>query len=111
MTGPERDPVLDAAWRAQSTELPPPSLDAAILAAAHREVASRPRAAGDDDTLAEAREPSRWWWGLAAAATIGAIAFGVVQLAPLGTAHDPMRATTCPPSALHDRRPLRRHAP
>jgi len=34
--------------------------------------------------------------GLAAAATIGAIAFGVVQLAPFGTAHDPMRATDMP---------------
>lgn len=93
---PERDPALDAAWRAQSSELPPPSVDAAILAAAHREVASRPREADDDDTLAEAREPSRWWWGLAAAATIGAIAFGVVQLAPFGTAHDPTRATDMP---------------
>ena len=98
MRGPERDPLLDAAWRAHSTELPPPSVDAAILAAAHREVASRPRAAGDDDTLAEAREPSRWWWGLAAAATIGAIAFGLVQLAPFGTAHDPTRATDMPSS-------------
>jgi hypothetical protein len=96
---PERDPLLDAAWRAQSTELPPPSVDAAILAAAHREVASHPHAAGDDDTLAEAREPSRWWWGLAAAATIGAIAFGVVQLAPFGTAHDPTRATDMPSAA------------
>ena len=93
--GPERDPALDAAWRAHSTELPPPSVDAAILAAAHREVAARPRSAGDD-TLAEAREPSRWWWGLAAAATIGAIAFGVVQLAPFGTTHDPTRATDMP---------------
>jgi len=103
MKGHERDPALDAAWRAQSTELPPPSVDAAILAAAHREVASRPRAAGDDDTLAEAREPSRWWWGLAAAATIGAIAFGVVQLAPVGT-HDPTRATDMP-SAERTARP------
>jgi hypothetical protein len=107
---PERDPALDAAWRALSTELPPPSVDAAILAAAHREVASRPRAAGDDDTLAEAREPSRWWWGLAAAATIGAIAFGVVQLAPFGTAHDPMRATDMP-SAERTARPADVPAP
>jgi hypothetical protein len=91
----DRDPALDAAWRAHSTELPPPSVDAAILAAAHREVAARPLAA-DDDTLAEAREPSRWWWGLAAAATIGAIAFGLVQLAPFGTSHDPTRATDMP---------------
>jgi hypothetical protein len=76
------DPRLDATWRKHSTELPPAHLDAAILAAAHREVKSKPRAAGDDDALAEAREPARWWWGLAAAATIGVIAFGVVQLAP-----------------------------
>ena len=93
---PERDPLLDAAWRAHSTELPPRAVDAAILAAAHREVASRPRTAGDDDALAEAREPSRWWWGLAAAAAIGAIAFGLVQLAPFGPAHDPTRATDMP---------------
>ncbi len=93
---PERDPLLDAAWRGHSTELPPRAVDAAILAAAHREVASRPRTAGDDDTLAEAREPSRWWWGFAAAAAIGAIAFGLVQLAPFGPAHDPTRATDMP---------------
>jgi hypothetical protein len=110
MTDHERDPALDAAWRAQSTELPPPSVDAAILAAAHREVASRPRAARDDDTLAEAREPSRWWWGLAAAATIGAIAFGVVLLAPFGTGHDPMRATDMP-SAERTTRPAGLPAP
>lgn len=79
----ERDPMLDAAWREYSVETPPPALDAAILAAAHREARSRPRRLGDDDdALAEAREPSRWWWGLAAAATIGAIAFGIVQVAP-----------------------------
>ena len=82
MSDPQRDPALDAAWRASSTELPPAHLDAAILAAARREVKSKPKATGDDDALAEAREPSRWWWGLAAAATIGAVAFGVVQLAP-----------------------------
>jgi len=108
--GHERDPAVDAAWHAQSTELPPPSVDAAILAAAHREVASRPRAAGADDTLAEAREPSRWWWGLAAAATIGAIAFGVVQLAPFGPAHDPTRATDMP-SAERATRPADVPAP
>jgi len=78
-----RDPMLDAAWREYSVETPPAALDAAVLAAAHREARSRPRRLGDDDdALAEAREPSRWWWGLAAAATIGAIAFGIVQVAP-----------------------------
>jgi len=108
--GHERDPAVDAAWHAQSTELPPPSVDAAILAAAHREVASRPSAAGDDDTLAEAREPSRWWWGLAAAATIGAIAFGVVQLSPFGSPDDPTRATDMP-SADSAARPAVEPAP
>jgi hypothetical protein len=78
----DRDPALDAAWKAHSTELPPPRLDAAILAAARREVHTRPHAVGDDDGVAQARGPSRAWWGLAAAATIGAIAFGVLQLAP-----------------------------
>jgi len=77
-----RDDALDSAWRAHSTELPPPHLDAAILAAAHREAHARPRAVGDDDPLAEAREPSRAWWGLAAAATIGAIAFGILHMLP-----------------------------
>ena len=76
----DRDPALDAAWKTHSTELPSPRVDAAILAAAHRETRSRPRAVGDDE--ANARGPSRAWWGLAAAATIGAIAFGIVQLAP-----------------------------
>jgi hypothetical protein len=87
-----RDPALDAAWRAHSTELPPPTIDAALRAAAHREVGARPRPLGDeDDALAEARTPARWWWGLAAAATIGAIAFGIVQLAPPPA--DPMVAS------------------
>jgi hypothetical protein len=96
----ERDPALDAAWRAWSVETPPPALDAAILAAAHREARSRPRPAGDDDdTLAEAREPSRWWWGLAAAATNRAIAFGVVQLAPTDAPGDATVATDIPAQA------------
>jgi Meckel syndrome type 1 protein len=70
------DPVLDAAWRLHSAEEPPPHLDAAILAAAHRAVKSAPQ------TLAAANRPWRWWAPLAAAATIGAIAVGVLQLAP-----------------------------
>jgi len=94
---PDRDPALDAAWREYSVETPPPALDAAILAAAHREARSRPRPAGDDDdALAEAREPSRWWWGLAAAATIGAIAFGIVQMAPPLTPGESMVASDLP---------------
>ena len=86
---PDRDPTFDAAWKAHSTELPPKHLDAAILAAAHREVGTRPRAAGDDEHIADARAPSRAWWGIAAAATIGAIAFGVLQLSPPPLPGDP----------------------
>lgn len=75
-----RDPTLDAAWCAHSTELPPPHVDAAILAAARREAHSRPRAVGDEQVPKD--RPSRAWWGVAAAATISALAFGVLQLAP-----------------------------
>ena len=94
-----RDPVLDAAWHAHSTELPPARVDAAILAAAHREAKTRPQAHGDDDASPHARRPARAWWGLAAAATIGAIAFGVIQLAPPLQKPDPMVASDVPPSA------------
>lgn len=97
---PDDDARLASAWREHSAELPPAHLDAAILAAARRETGSKPRAAGDDDALAEAREPSRWWWGLAAAATIGAIAFGVVQLAPPEPHGTPSVVSDVPPAAL-----------
>jgi pyruvate dehydrogenase E2 component (dihydrolipoamide acetyltransferase) len=73
---PDRDAALDAAWQAHLRNEPPAHLDAAILAAAHRAVGSAPRAA------AEATSPQRWWMPLAAAATIGAVALGILQLAP-----------------------------
>lgn len=44
--GEERDPALDRVYRATATAGPPPHLDAAILAAARREVGARPRPAG-----------------------------------------------------------------
>ncbi len=69
------DDAVERAWREHSRETPPASLDDAILAAAHRAVGSRP-------VVAEAREPWRWWMPLAAAATIGAIAIGVIQNLP-----------------------------
>lgn len=69
------DPALDRLLRAEASALPPAALDAKILAAAHRAVASAPRSA-------EATRPWRWWMPLAAAATIGAIAIGVLQLVP-----------------------------
>ena len=76
---PERDPALERAWRAQSRETPPVELDRAILAAAHRAVGSGPREASQSP---EARQPQRWWMPLAAAATIGAVAVGLLQLTP-----------------------------
>jgi hypothetical protein len=72
-----RDSRVDAAWRGHMREAPPPPLDAAILAAAHRAVQSGPRS-----TDGAHRPRHRAWVPLAIAATLGVIAFGVVQLAP-----------------------------
>lgn len=71
-------PRFDTAWRRASDEEPPQALDAAIRAAARRELGARPQPA--DLALREARRPERWWFPLAAAATIGAIALGLLQL-------------------------------
>ena len=79
---PDRDHVdhaIDALLRAHSAETPPAELDAAILAAAHRAVQSAPREAENN---VEATRPWRWWMPLAAAAAIGAITIGVLQIAP-----------------------------
>ena len=73
------DPALEALLRAYSSETPSAELDATILAAAHRAVRSTPLEA---EQSAEATRPWRWWMPLAAAATIGAITIGVLQLAP-----------------------------
>src|SRR4029434_8470156 len=59
--------------------------DAAILAAAHRAVGSAPqdsvkRAAGAQ--APDATRPQRWWMPLAAGATIGATALGILQTLP-----------------------------
>ena len=136
---PESDPTLEAAWREHSTELPSPALDAAILAAAHRAVGSAPKAAtrvaAEADVEARAAtRPQRWWMPLAAAATIGAVALGILQTMPQ---HDsittpavsdapappraPERASPTPsvpsptsaPTALRDELPAtnREHAP
>ena len=70
------DPRVDAAWRALSDEEPPKSLDAAILAAARREVRAKPQRNATRGALAERRR----WWPLAAAATVAAIVVGALQL-------------------------------
>jgi len=71
------DANVDAAWRAHMRETPPPAVDDAIRAAAHRAVQSGPRS-----TEAPHRPRHRAWVPLAIAATLGVIAFGVVELAP-----------------------------
>lgn len=68
----EIDPELDATWRAASREQPPAALDDAIRAAARREVGAKPGGF---------RAAPRWW-PLAAAATVAAIAVGIVQMTP-----------------------------
>jgi len=87
---PLRDPRFDAAWRAASREEPPVALDATILGAARRAVGAGPQRVA----VREATRPERWWWPLAAAASIGAVAIGILQLAApdRAGAPDPARA-------------------
>lgn len=75
--GDLHDPRFDDAWRRASRETPPAALDDAIRAAARREVGARPQ---DVSSVREATRPERWWFPLAAAATIGAIAIGLLQI-------------------------------
>jgi hypothetical protein len=73
-----RDPGVDAAWRAASTEQPTPAADAAILAAARSAVRAPTQA-----SAAPARAP--WWlrWQpLAAAAGVAVLAILLVQRLP-----------------------------
>ncbi|MEO8847681.1 MAG: hypothetical protein ABI440_03480, partial [Casimicrobiaceae bacterium] len=71
----ERDSELHAQWRKYSAQTPPPALDDAIRAAAHRAVKSKP-------TSMKARAPWPTWATFAAAASIGVIAIGVWQMQP-----------------------------
>jgi hypothetical protein len=76
-----RDPAFDESWRALSAEEPPAAIDAALRAAARREVDAGPRiAVADRIATAHAAKPMNWWRPLAVAATLGAIAVGLVQL-------------------------------
>jgi hypothetical protein len=84
------DPRVDVAWRRLSAEEPPASLDAAILAAARREVGAKPQRTDAREALAARRH----WWPLAAAATVAAIAVGVLQLTPPDRLGAPVSETT-----------------
>jgi len=95
-----RDAALEALLRAHSTESPPPAVDAAVLAAAHRAVDGEPRA-----RPARATQPWRWWMPLAAAAAIGVVVIGIFPLAPTiveptpPAISDAPTAAAAPPSA------------
>jgi len=107
-----RDPRFDEAWASVSDETPPPALDAAILAAARREVGAGPRDAGT--AVAEATRPERWWFPLAAAATIGAIALGVLQVVGPDGVFDggaPAVVSDLPPESSAASRPAPMPAP
>ncbi len=76
-----RDPAFDDAWRALSREEPSAALDAAVRAAARREVGAGPQmSAARDDARPRAPKPMNWWRPLAVAATLGALAVGLMQL-------------------------------
>jgi hypothetical protein len=94
----DRDPELDALWRAQSHDEPPPALDDAIRAAAHRAVHAQPVS-----TTVRARSSWPAWAGFAAAASIGAIAIGVWQLQPRDVDETKVVASDVPPSAAAPR--------
>ena len=72
---PDGDAALDRAWQQLSDEQPPPSLDAAIIAAAHKSIQGRDEHA----QVVRARPPYRsWptrWQPLAAAAAVAGLAF------------------------------------
>lgn len=75
-----RDPAFDDAWRALSREEPSAALDAAVRAAARREVGAGPQAAAAGDADPRTSKPMNWWRPLAVAATLGALAVGLMQL-------------------------------
>ena len=71
----ERDREVDRAWRAASSEEPPPKLDAAIRSEARRAVGASP-----GDVRRRRRRQLRY--PFAAAATVALLAFGIVQMIP-----------------------------
>jgi len=88
-----RDPALARAWRDHASETPPAAIDDAIRAAARREVGAKPRA-----RVPLATKPWRWWMPMAAAATIGAIAIGVIQTVPQQALEPTIVSDATPPA-------------
>jgi resuscitation-promoting factor RpfA len=79
---PAGDDALDRAWQQVSDEQPPPALDAAIIAAAHKST----QGSNEQAQVNRARPPYRsWltqWQPLAAAAAVAGLAFVLVQSLP-----------------------------
>ncbi len=76
------DAALKRAWHQASNELPPPELDAAIIAAARKSVQDRKSAA---KTVRDGKRSRSWlmqWQPLAAAATVAGLAFILLQVMP-----------------------------
>jgi hypothetical protein len=103
------DPRIDALLREHSTQDPPAHIDAAILAAAHRAVGSRPRKTPSP----LAGGPLRWWMPLVAAAAIGVVVIGILPLAPTAPEPSPAvvddaRAPASPPTETRRDAPVAR---
>ena len=79
---PAGDTALNRAWQQVSDEQPPPALDAAIIAAAHKSTQGRNERA---QVIAASPPQRSWltrWQPLAAAAAVAGLAFVLVQSLP-----------------------------
>lgn len=102
---PERDlhdAALAALLREHASETPAAHIDAAVRAAAHREIerASPDRAVTPH---ARAQQAWRWWMPLAAAAVVGVIVIGVLPLAPSIVDDTAQRASDMPAESTRSR--------
>jgi hypothetical protein len=103
---PGDEAALARAWKQASDEQPPARLDAAILAAARRSVGKD--VADPKAPPGRTRPWSRWmpWQPLAAAATVAALAFVLVQTLPREReVAPPIRIETTPPAPSAGREP------
>jgi hypothetical protein len=79
---PAGDDALDRAWQQVSDEQPPPALDAAIIAAAHKATQVRNAQAEVNRASPPYRSWLTRWQPLAAAAAVAGLAFVLVQSLP-----------------------------
>ena len=79
---PAGDTALDRAWQQVSDEQPPPALDAAIIAAAHKSTQCRNEQAQATRVSPPYRSWLTRWQPLAAAAAVAGLAFVLVQSLP-----------------------------